>query len=35
MQGFLTADCAARFDEAIGDLACWIREGRLTYREDV
>jgi NADPH-dependent curcumin reductase CurA len=35
MQGFLTADYAARFDEAIGDLACWIREGRLTYREDI
>jgi NADPH-dependent curcumin reductase CurA len=35
MQGFLTADYAARFDEAIGDLAGWIRDGRLTYREDV
>jgi len=35
MQGFLTADYAARFDEAISDLACWIRDGRLTYREDV
>jgi hypothetical protein len=35
MQGFLTADYAPRFDEAIGDLAGWIRDGRLTYREDV
>jgi NADPH-dependent curcumin reductase CurA len=35
MQGFLTADYAARFDEAISDLAGWIREGRLAYREDV
>ena len=35
MQGFLTADYAARFDEAIGNLAGWIREGRLTYREDI
>ena len=35
MQGFLTTDYAARFDEAVGDLAGWIRDGRLTYREDI
>ena len=35
MQGFLTADYAARFDEAISDLASWIREGRVTYCEDI
>jgi NADPH-dependent curcumin reductase CurA len=35
MRGFLTADYAARFDEAISDLASWIRDGRLTYREDL
>ncbi len=35
MQGFLTADYVARFDEAISDLAGWIRQGRLVYREDI
>jgi NADPH-dependent curcumin reductase CurA len=35
MQGFLTTDYAARYEEAISDLVGWIREGRLRYREDV
>jgi NADPH-dependent curcumin reductase len=35
MQGFLTTDYLPRFDEAVTDLARWIREGRLTYREDI
>jgi len=35
MQGFLTTDYLPRFDEAVADLAGWIREGRLTYREDI
>ena len=35
MQGFLTTDYAARYEEAIGDLVHWIREGRLRYREDM
>ena len=35
MQGFLTTDFAARYEEAIADLVGWIREGRLHYREDV
>jgi NADPH-dependent curcumin reductase CurA len=34
MQGFLTTDFAARYEEAIADLAGWIRSGRLKYRED-
>lgn len=34
MQGFLAFDYAARFDEAIGQLTVWIREGRLHYREE-
>ena len=34
MQGFLTTDFAARYEEAIADLAAWIRSGRLKYRED-
>lgn len=35
MQGFLTTDFAPRFSEAIGELAGWIRQGRLKYREDL
>jgi NADPH-dependent curcumin reductase CurA len=35
MRGFLTADYVARFDEAISYLAEWVRQGRLTYREDI
>ena len=35
MRGFLTTDFAARYEEAVHDLAGWIREGRLHYREDV
>ena len=35
MQGFLTTDYAARYEEAISDLVGWIREGRLRYREDM
>jgi NADPH-dependent curcumin reductase len=35
MQGFLTTDFAARYEEAIAALAGWIREGKLKYREDI
>jgi hypothetical protein len=35
MQGFLTTDFAARYEEAISDLVQWIREGRLHYREEL
>jgi NADPH-dependent curcumin reductase len=35
MQGFLTIDYLGRFDDAVSALAGWIREGRLTYREDI
>jgi hypothetical protein len=35
MQGFLTTDFAKRYEEAIGDLVQWIRDGRLRYREDL
>jgi len=34
MQGFLTTDFAARYDEAIGALAGWVRDGSLRYREE-
>ena len=35
MQGFLTTDFAARYEEAVTSLAGWVREGKLRYREDV
>jgi NADPH-dependent curcumin reductase len=35
MQGFLTTDFAARYEEAATALAGWIRDGKLAYREDV
>ncbi len=35
MQGFLTTDFAARYEEAITELVGWIRDGRLHYREDM
>jgi NADPH-dependent curcumin reductase CurA len=35
MQGFLYFDYAARLEEAVSQLAAWIREGRLRSREDV
>jgi len=35
MQGFLTTDFAARYEEAAAALAGWIRAGKLKYREDI
>ncbi|MDI3287275.1 NADP-dependent oxidoreductase [Polyangium sp. 15x6] len=35
MEGFIVTDYAARFGEAIGDLARWAAEGRLKDRVDV
>jgi len=35
MQGFLLFDYAARFGEARAQLAAWLAEGRLSYREEV
>ena len=35
MQGFLTTDFDARYEEAIEQLAGWIRTGRLHYREQM
>ncbi|EQB09458.1 hypothetical protein RLDS_24870 [Sphingobium lactosutens DS20] len=35
MQGFLATDFSDRFNEAAAQLANWIREGRLRYREDI
>jgi len=35
MEGFTTMDFADRYDEARGELAQWIQEGELRYRDDV
>jgi NADPH-dependent curcumin reductase CurA len=35
MQGFLTTDFIARFEEAVADLSGWIKDGRLRYREEM
>jgi NADPH-dependent curcumin reductase CurA len=35
MQGFLVLDHMHRADEAVAELAQWLREGRLRYAEDI
>ena len=35
MQGILIFDYVARYEEARADLARWLREGKLAYREDI
>jgi NADPH-dependent curcumin reductase CurA len=35
MRGFLTTDFAAKYEEAVRNLADYIRAGRLKYREDI
>ena len=35
IQGFLVFDFAARYKEALAQLAEWLRQGRLRYREDI
>lgn len=35
MEGFTTLDFARRYDEARADLARWIREGKLNYRDEI
>lgn len=35
MEGFTTLDFADRFDEARQQLASWIREGKIRYRDDI
>ena len=33
--GFLTTDFAPLYEQAIGDLVKWIRDGQIRYREDM
>lgn len=35
MEGFTTLDFSRRYDEARADLARWIREGKLNYRDEI
>ncbi len=35
MEGFTTLDFADRYDEARAELAAWIREGKVRYRDDI
>jgi NADPH-dependent curcumin reductase CurA len=35
IQGFIVFDFAARYKEGLAQLAAWLREGKLKYREDV
>jgi NADPH-dependent curcumin reductase CurA len=35
MSGILVFDYQHRYEEAIGRLATWVREGRIRYREDI
>jgi NADPH-dependent curcumin reductase CurA len=35
MQGILILDFADRFSEGLTDLAGWLKQGRIKYREDI
>jgi NADPH-dependent curcumin reductase CurA len=35
MQGFLVFAFQARYGDAVSQLAQWLREGRITYREHI
>jgi NADPH-dependent curcumin reductase CurA len=35
MEGFTTLDFAPRYDEAREDLARWVREGKIRYRDEI
>ena len=35
IQGFVVLDYLARYDEALRELAGWVRAGKLRYREDI
>jgi NADPH-dependent curcumin reductase CurA len=35
MEGFIVTDFAARFGEAVSELAGWVAEGKISHKEDV
>lgn len=35
IEGFLVSDYASRFDEGLQQMAAWIKEGKLQYRENI
>jgi hypothetical protein len=35
IQGFIVFDFAARYKEGLAQLTEWVRQGKLTYREDM
>ena len=35
MEGFLVSQFADRYDTALHQLATWLKEGRIRYREDI
>ncbi len=35
MKGFIVSDYGAYFEDAVKDLAMWLKEGKLTYRETI
>ncbi len=35
VQGFLVSGYAERFPEALEQLAAWLQQGKLKYREDI
>jgi len=35
MEGFLVSDFVARYPEAYGQMATWLAEGRMKYKEDI
>ena len=34
MEGFLVLDHMHRLEEALADLSAWLRDGKLSYREE-
>jgi NADPH-dependent curcumin reductase CurA len=35
LRGFIVSDFASRQPDFLSDMAAWVREGRIKYREDV
>ena len=35
MEGFIVLDYAPKFPKAIEEISGWVREGKITYKEDI